>query len=194
MLRTRVTGMALASALALALIGCSADADPRAAPSATTPTTPSPTSPSASATTAEPKGPTEPSLPPGAKASNRAGAEAFVRYYVELVNFAGRTGDTTELERRSSGCSSCDNLVSAFRTTYAQGGHYETRGWRIDSQFTVPESRGTWVSLLEVRQPPMIWVERAGAEPTELPPKRLKLRFEVEWLSHGWSVSRLTET
>jgi hypothetical protein len=193
--RTPVTGIVLASAMSCALIACSAEAGPQATPSPTTPTTPWPTTPSVTTATAKPTGPVEPELPKAAEASNRAGAEAFVRYYIALINFAGSTGHTTELKRHSSGCSSCDNLASAFQETYERGGHYDSRGWRIYSQFTVREPSGTWVSLLEVQQTPMTWVEKAGAEPKKLPPKRLNLRFELERLRHhGWSVSRLTET
>lgn len=194
MVRTTVTGMVLASAVCCGLMACSAEADPQATPSATTPTTPAPTTPSASEATAEPTGPVEPDLPAAAKAPTRAGVEAFVRYYIKLLNFAGRTGETTELERRASGCTSCDSLASAFRKTYAQGGEYDTRGWQVDSQFTVRDSRGIWVSLLEVRQTPMTWIRRAGAEPERFPSKRLNLRFELRRLRHGWSVSGLTQT
>jgi len=198
MVRTTVKRLSVAVAVACVLVSCSADAGPRTAPSPTTSPSPSPTTPSTSEPTREPTnkptGPSEPELPATAKAESRAGAEAFVRYYIELLNFAGRTGNTTELKRHASGCTSCENLASAFRRTYEQGGSYDTQGWRVYSQFTVPGSNGAWASLLEVRQTPMTWIRKAGAEPEQFPAKRLNLRFEVKRLSDRWSVTELTET
>ncbi len=71
--------VAVGAALVLALAGCGGD--PKADPPPST--TPTPTvSPSPSAT------PTVPALPEAAKANTKAGAIAFVKYYVGLINHA----------------------------------------------------------------------------------------------------------
>lgn len=195
MVRTRVTGLLLASALTGAVVtSCSDETDPRGAPTSTTtsttPTTPPPTSDS----TPDPKEPGEPTLPAAAKAPTRAGAEAFVRYYIKVVNYAGVTGDVHALKNSASTCRSCKSLAGAFRKTYAAGGHYRTDGWRIESQFTAPDPTGDWVSLLEVRQSKTTWVKAANAEPKRFPAKKLKLRFEVKRVGGVWRIAEFTQS
>ena len=194
MVRTSVARLAIAAALCCTAAACSAEAGPRTAPSPTASPSPLPTTSPTTEPTTDPTQPVEPTLPAAAKASTRAGAEAFVRYYIQLVNYAGRTGDTAEMKRRAAGCTSCTNLAGAFQETYAQGGEYTTQGWQIQSQFTTPDSRGNWVSLLEVRQARIVWVRKAGAEPERFPAKRLNLRFEIERHGGGWFVSELTQS
>ena len=80
MTRLRVAA-ATALLVPLALAGCAED-DPQPklpSASATSPTT------TASAT---PDAAVEPTLPPEAQGKDEAAAEAFVRYYWELVNYA----------------------------------------------------------------------------------------------------------
>jgi len=75
------------AALVLLVAGCGGD--PKADPSPST----SP-APSISSTPT----PSPPTLPDAAKANTKAGAIAFVKYYVELVNHAQATGDVGKLQ------------------------------------------------------------------------------------------------
>ena len=90
MTRLRVAA-ATALLVPLALAGCAED-DPQPklpSASATSPTT------TASAT---PDAAVEPTLPPEAQGKDEAAAEAFVRYFWDLVNYAQETGDVKTLK------------------------------------------------------------------------------------------------
>ncbi len=89
----------------------------------TDPPTPPPLTPSPSAT---PSAPTAPELPPEAQGSSRKAAKAFVEYYVAVMSYAVRTGDTSLLQRASSSkCESCSTMLESIKETYRQGGSVE---------------------------------------------------------------------
>jgi hypothetical protein len=188
MLRTRVTGVAMASALAFGLVACSAEADPQTTPSATTPTTPSPTSPSASETTAEPQGPAEPTLPPAAKASGTAGAGAFVRYYIRLLNFASRTGDVRRLRTAADNCDGCRKYEKLFASTYSRGGSFTGNLW-TPYGITVVRERHQYVVLTVVKAGAGKYRPRVGAKAQTLKPDRYSLRFTLKRVRGTWSIT-----
>ena len=106
--------LALNTLALLTLTGCTgatdpADPTPPPTPRATTSTpspTPTPTPSSGPAT------PTPPVMPPAAKAHTKAGAKAFVRYFWQVVDFAGTTLDSRPLVRLTAdGCLGCTGAV-----------------------------------------------------------------------------------
>ena len=102
----------------LAVAGCggsgAADAD------ATTSSSPS-TPPSSSPSTAPP-----PALPAAAQQHTKAGAIAFVRHYIALINYAQATGSVDELERAGlESCRSCTSTTRFIARLYARGGRFE---------------------------------------------------------------------
>jgi hypothetical protein len=71
-------------------------------------------------------------MPEAAKENSRAGAIAFVRHYVELQNYATRTGDTDALRRViSPKCSECLAVPDFIDKTYRAGGRIEGKGWDV---------------------------------------------------------------
>lgn len=105
---------------ALALTACEAEPAEPTEPSSSAPTSSEPTS---AAPTTEPTGPVEPTLPPEAEQSTKAGAEAFVKYYWEVVNHAQKTGDTGELETITlASCSPCNSGREWIEKIYGRGG------------------------------------------------------------------------
>lgn len=100
----------------LLVCACSGDPEPKVAP---------PTSPSTSVSTSpSPSGPVEPVMPDAAKAHTAAGAEAFVTFYWEMVNYAQATGDLSGLESLAAeGCAACKGGVDSLRKIFAKGGH-----------------------------------------------------------------------
>ncbi|MCW2836497.1 MAG: hypothetical protein JWQ15_611, partial [Marmoricola sp.] len=74
------------------------------------------TSPSASASAT----PGAPVMPAAARAKTKAGAEAFVRHYVDVLNYAGLSGDTQPLRRlHISICTRCEAIADGIAQTYA---------------------------------------------------------------------------
>ena len=184
--------LALVTAAAVAT-GCQSDNAPVPAPAPTKSTTlesPTPESPTRSPT------PTPPALPDEAKGSGRGAAKAFVLHFIDLVNYAGTTGDVAALRRAAGqGCQSCNELIHTFVKTYAAGGFYHTRGWRPVTVFVAPTGTPTkWTAATEVRTSPVRWKVSATARPTSAEADDLSLRFEIERQEQRWVISRMTRT
>ena len=106
--------------VAVALAGCDDEEDPPKAVESSSEPTPGPTSATAEPT---PMGPVEPTLPPEAKPSTKAGAAAFVEYYWEVVSFARRTGEVDSLRSLSvPSCSGCNGGIRSIGRVYSRGG------------------------------------------------------------------------
>lgn len=102
----------------LVLGGCSNDdPEPRIAPPETT----SPTD--TGSPTSTPTGPVEPTMPAIAKQHSAAGAKAFVRYYLDIVNFAQASGDLATLKTLGDrGCGACSAGVRFLERTFSAQG------------------------------------------------------------------------
>ena len=86
-----------------------------------------------------PSGPQEPPLPAAAKAPGKAGAKAFVAYYIELLNYASWTGDTDAIRTYGKGCRGCRADAGFFEGIYQRGGWIKGGRWT-----PVP---GSWIVL-----------------------------------------------
>ncbi|WP_193605024.1 DUF6318 family protein [Nocardioides dongkuii] len=129
MSRVLLAGVAVTLGL---LSGCSDDADPSPMVS------PTPSSSSAGSTSPShaptPAGPVEPTLPPEAEGDDAAAAEAFVRHYWEMVNYAQATGDVAGLRRlESPTCEACAGGRRTIEETYGAGGSIEGGEARVSS-------------------------------------------------------------
>ena len=114
----RVFLVLAAAALVMGGSACSDDADPEAAP-------PDPPTPAVSTTPAS--GPVAPTLPPEAEGDDAAAAEAFVRFYWEMADYAQATGDVSGLGRLAAAeCIQCTAGQEFVSDVYARGG--EIRG------------------------------------------------------------------
>ncbi|MEQ6900300.1 DUF6318 family protein [Nocardioides sp. YIM 152588] len=142
----RPTTAALVAAATLLVGACAAEADP------------APTPPSASAapppSTATPDpGPVEPTLPAAATRNGKAGAEAFVEYYWEVVSYAQASGDTTRLEDlHAEACSLCTGAVQWIDRIYGSGGHINGGKHTVltASATPSPSGSGRWVVASEI--------------------------------------------
>ena len=109
------------AAVALLLAGCGGD--PKADPSPSTSA-----SPSASAAPT----PTAPVMPEAATMAGTAGAIAFVKYFVAVINHATATGDTSPLRDASlTMCKSCEAVIGKIEELYSSGGRREGGAWRL---------------------------------------------------------------
>jgi hypothetical protein len=125
------------AALMLLLAGCGGDpkSDP---PPSTSPT------PSVSAT------PSPPALPEAAKANTKAGAIAFVRHYVDLINYLQATGDEAPLQAESADdCRSCNAVIKAANSIYEGGGHVEGGTWMVGAVTAKRPAHKIWAVRLE---------------------------------------------
>jgi hypothetical protein len=72
-------------------------------------------------------------MPDAAKADTKAGAVAFVKYYIELINHAQATGETSSLSAvEDPRCASCQKATAGVQAHYAAGGSIEGGEWRVE--------------------------------------------------------------
>ncbi len=124
------------------LSGCSSDSvaespDPTPTPSTTAMSTP--TSPTMSSTPPEPPPPQPPRMPALAREKSPAGAKAFVRYYIEAVNYAWLTHSTELLKRLSTDrCMPCSDIAKGIDDIRRRNGETQGALWRPQALVLIP--------------------------------------------------------
>jgi hypothetical protein len=131
-----VAGLLLATAL---LSGCSGtteanDTLPSASPAPTTEALP-------------PIGPADFPVPDEARTKDAAGAEAFVRYYIELLNRQQALPAGQPLRDLSSECATCERIARAFDDA-AAAGHVYNGGELTLKDVLEPQLDGDTASLI----------------------------------------------
>jgi hypothetical protein len=189
-------GALAASAVLLgcALAGCTDDApEPEPLPSPAASSAPT-ASASASASPSPASGP--PTMPPEARGTSRASAEAFVRHWVDSLNYSGPQGDTASLRRLSTAdCIDCDAIADAIDRVHDQGGSIAGRGWavlRMDS--TRGAGNSEWIVRTRTRVHPQAVVTQRGERPQRFRGgTRLKI-FGVARVDQSWRVINLDQS
>jgi hypothetical protein len=169
---------------ASALAGC--QGNPAPPPLASTSTSPTP---SPSPTTAAP------TLPVEAQGTSKAAAKAFVRHYIDVLNYAGPTGDHDAIRQLSdSECAACTAIADFIEQVKTRGGQIDGEGWTVREVKVVSLNPGrsatidvlTWVNVQEVRASEQSGVQR-------FPGGR---RLKTFWLASSdatWVVTRLDQ-
>src|SRR5665811_2149188 len=158
---------------ALALVGCS---------------DPAPIEPNGPATSATPTQ-VAPTLPEAAKDDSEEGAVAFVKHYIELLNYASDTGDVERLREASDPkCGGCNSYVELYESTYANGGYFKAPGW-MTTDLEVATSGGAHEIWLDIDAPAGVY--RIDAMTPEKPAARdsYKLFLGVKRDSGGWLIA-----
>ncbi len=92
---------------------------------------------SSSATASEdalpPLGPEDLPMPDEARTQDAAGAEAFVRYYIELINRTSTVMDAQPLRDLSDGCRDCDRIAGSIEEDAQAGKRYAGGELKINS-------------------------------------------------------------
>jgi hypothetical protein len=73
----------------------------------------------------EPLGPEDLPMPDEARTQDAAGAEAFVRYYIELINRTSDVMDAEPLRDFSNGCADCNRIADATERAAGLGHDYQ---------------------------------------------------------------------
>jgi Family of unknown function (DUF6318) len=139
-----------------------------------------------------PSGPPEPPLPAAAKAPGRAGAKAFVAYYIELLNYASWTGDTDALRKQDSNCRGCMDYVRLFESTYKNGGWFKDGAWSPNSRTWFIEASGNgFFVAVTVDAAKGLQCPRRSAEVTRFLADRYRLNFLLSRDGDEWQMKRL---
>lgn len=175
-----------AVALSFVLAGCGGDPEAPPDPTATTS--------GVSTTPSTPPTPSAPTLPEEATANTKAGAIAFVRHYVELINYAQRTGDVEALAAvEAVGCESCLAARQGVKEHYSAGGSIVGGDWRIRSTMAIRNaSIAGWVVDLSVRYGAQT-VSYGTSKPDEQNEAgRMVVSLQIQRTGDGWKVLEWT--
>lgn len=142
-----------------------------------------------------PSGPVEPVLPELAAKNSPDGAEAFTRYFFEVVTHAMQTGDTAPLKAVSdSDCKACSGLSEAIDRMYGEGRRNEGGGWIVkrvvfDPSLEMPFHK----CLVIVDQPPQRLIGADGRVIDKDAQQLLGFRVTVRWADDRWIAYEVVE-
>ncbi len=195
-MRRAVSVAVMAAVCAMTLGACSHDepAGPR------TPLTSGPADPPSSSATSPSTTPPSngaPTMPALAKKETTAGAKAFVRYYIEVLNDATRTQMTARLAAKSaSDCRVCHNIISSIRRAQAHHGYQKGGIWHPVTVYLAPGGTHTSPQLLaEIQVSPGVWRAYARSKLHRIKAQKVHDQFRLTWLAPGgWLVKDITES
>lgn len=178
---TSLPAAALAAALVLA--GCSDGADADGTPS----------SPAATEPSSDPSGTPvveAPSLPAEAGEQTEAGAEAFVRHYVDLMNYGQASGDASPLEAVSApGCGACSGFISTVDDVYAEGGAVEGGEFVIRELSPLPLDYGADYATYAVIDVAPQTILDAGGQATASDAYEYRIGLYPSWVDGAWEMT-----
>lgn len=176
----------LAAALLLPLLaGCGG------APQASAPPTPGDGSPTSTESNDD-AGP--PDRNPNVQRKNRAGAEAATRAFLDNLNYAAMTGDTTQLRTTYVPfCTRCEAIADGIDAVYERGGTIDGGAWIETSLRFYDIQRDIAYVDAVVDYTPQTWQSSETEAPRRVPAqtnvlKAFNLRFSDQ---AGWRVSAL---
>lgn len=142
-----------------------------------------------SSTTSSGTGLDQPSLPARAEQDSPAGAQAFVRHWVDALNHAGATGTTDYLRSLSAdSCTTCDRLATGIEDLYGKGGRLQSDGWQVLGTRVVPGTPDDEAALrLRVRRPPEAVYASEGAQAEVFRGSTGRYGVRLAW-DGGWQV------
>jgi hypothetical protein len=105
-------------------------------------------------------------MPAEARTQDAAGAEAFVRYYIDLINRTSTVMDAAPLREFSQGCEDCNRIATATEDAAAASQDYEGGDMTV-LQIGEPLIEGSSAQMaLRVDQAPFRVLDASGL-PTE---------------------------
>jgi Family of unknown function (DUF6318) len=170
-------------ACALALTGCSGGDDQAGGPT--------PSGPPAATTTptaASPPHDGPPVLPALAREHSNAGAKAFARYYIDVLNHAHEVGGVRQL--RSLGtdtCLPCQILIEGIVDTEHRGGSQQGGHWQVQFAGSLPSNgRRDAHVLVRIHVRPGISRRSRNDKPHHIHPQNVAYQFDLRWYDRSW--------
>ena len=175
-MRVRTIIVATMFSSALSLVGCS---------------DPAPIEPNGPATSATPTQ-VAPTLPEAAKDDSEEGAVAFVKHYIELLNYASDTGDVERLREASDPkCVGCNSYIELYESTYANGGYFKDSGWKNSHQVSDMQE-GELLVFADIEAAGGTFKEDRDDDIHESRDEAYQLIFAPILTNGGWILSRFS--
>jgi hypothetical protein len=134
-------------------------------------------------------------MPAEAEGTSRASAKAFVRHWIDTLNYAGPAGETEELRALSAPeCSACTGIADFVDQVAAAGGDIKGLGWEVEKvQIVSARPKGDFViDVVTLVHPQTIRPSPSASTEKFKGGKRLKT-FTLSSQSGTWRVSRLDQ-
>lgn len=180
---------------AVALSACDGGSDPTVstAPtlaSTTAPTTSTSSAPPTTATAPPSYVPIAPTYPSVSKKRTRAGAEAFVRYYFDAVNYAWTKPDASILAGLGEDtCNSCKTLAETAKEMSERSERYTSQTARVENiEYALGDS-SSMRFVVDIHQLKSERVSSSGKVLESDKEKELKRIVGVKWGVDRWRIS-----
>lgn len=196
-LRRTAAALTVATVLGVSLAGCnnndSDDPPDSGLPSGTEVTESTPTTPATEPTPTEATGPTPPELPEAATRHTKAGAKAFVRFYLRLLNYATHTGDVEPLRLNSTNtCTGCSDDAEFYEKLYKRGGWARglVRSLSRVVAMSPAQPEDVYVGV-EIRRTRGVYKLSGGSKTKTLPKESSRLDFYLVQSRDHWKMGRV---
>lgn len=148
--------------------------------------------PSSSPSPTRTSSPTPPTLPAEARGTSPAAAKAFVRYFVETINFGMSSGDTSPLREASApGCVTCLAIADKIDQNHAGSAYLVGSGWKIKGLQYIRIAADKALVAVPVEISAQRSYASPGAAPERSAPTRGNLDVRLNWAAGRWRVTRL---
>jgi hypothetical protein len=118
------------------------------------------------------------------------GPEETVRAWVAARNDALRNGDTSAVELLGTdACTTCEDSLEPIREVYANGGHYETEGWKILATRVEPKSSTTAKVNTGIEYAAGRTFLEAGSDPITYDIEKHIVVFRLGLETDGWRIA-----
>jgi len=177
-----VAGACVALAFAMPSAGCTGGSEPAPTTSSAS-VTPSPSA------SASPSPSPTPSVPAAAQAHTKAGAVAFVRFYIDLVNEGAKNPREGLLAPHSDAdCVACQNLERSIRAYLDAGHHARSDVLGIEKQVPLGESDGLFRLRVTITDLPTEVIDGKGNLIDRLTRNTSVRLIALSWREQGWVV------
>ncbi len=149
------------------------------------------TDPASSAEGPQSAPPTAPAMPVAAQGTGPRAAKAFVRHWIETLNYAVSTGDTSQVRVLSmADCESCNAMTDKVDLVYHRGGEFRGKGWVIRTiRFQPYQPKTRPVLSVGLFVAPQTMIGRAGETLQRFPGGRNLITFRLKRAGSGWRVA-----
>lgn len=193
---TVITGLLFS----LAVSACSGDSvagpsDPTPTPETTSmsssSTSPPTSAPTSSATQEPPAQP--PEMPALAEEKSPAGAKAFVKYYMAVLNYSWHAGSATLARRFSTpDCIACRGIARSIDQMARSGGYYRGGEWAAALPVLIPsEPIDKPVVHTALEQSPGTWKRSEEDRLRRIPSSRQYIDVHLTRVGASWKVTSL---
>jgi hypothetical protein len=132
-------------------------------------------------------------MPAAAKGASAASAKAFAKYYVDLINYAMRTGKTGPVRKfAEKSCSTCAVISKEIDRVYRKSGHIERGRWRVaNAALLQANSPATTLVRLQVQLSRQVVYSSPSASPSSSAPRKGRIDLYVHPAHGSWMVQQL---